>query len=155
MRISPPSIKLDEVCLEIGFQLIPLVDEKQGGLMLQRVRALRKHLATQLGFIVPSVHITDNLRLRPREYSILLRGVEIGKLGAGGRTACLAVSNDPNPRMIQGKETNEPAFGVPARWIDPKIEDQALAAGYSVVDQTTVIATHLGELHAQERAGAV
>jgi flagellar biosynthesis protein FlhA len=138
-------IKLDEVCLEIGFQLIPLVDEKQGGLMLQRVRALRKHLATQLGFIVPSVHITDNLRLRPREYSILLRGVEIGKweLEAG---RVLAVSNDPNPRMIQGKETNEPAFGVPARWIDPKIEDQALAAGYSVVDQTTVIATHLGEL---------
>jgi flagellar biosynthesis protein FlhA len=138
-------IKLDEVCLEIGFQLIPLVDEKQGGLMLQRVRALRKHLATQLGFIVPSVHITDNLRLRPREYSVLLRGVEIGKweLEAG---RVLAVSNDPNPRMIQGKETNEPAFGVPARWIDPKIEDQALAAGYSVVDQTTVIATHLGEL---------
>ena len=139
------AIKLDEVCLEIGFQLIPLVDEKQGGLMLQRVRALRKHLATQLGFIVPSVHITDNLRLRPREYSILLRGVEIGKweLEAG---RVLAVSNDPNPRMIQGKETNEPAFGVPARWIDPKIEEQALAAGYSVVDQTTVIATHLGEL---------
>jgi flagellar biosynthesis protein FlhA len=139
------AIKLDEVCLEIGFQLIPLVDEKQGGLMLQRVRALRKHLATQLGFIVPSVHITDNLRLRPREYSILLRGVEIGKweLEAG---RVLAVSNDPNPRMIQGKETNEPAFNVPARWIDPKIEDQALAAGYSVVDQTTVIATHLGEL---------
>jgi flagellar biosynthesis protein FlhA len=138
-------IKLDEVCLEIGFQLIALVDEKQGGLMLQRVRALRKHLATQLGFIVPSVHITDNLRLRPREYSILLKGVEIGKweLEAG---RVLAVSNDPNPRMIQGKETNEPAFGVPARWIDPKIEDQALAAGYSVVDQTTVIATHLGEL---------
>src|SRR6202043_1363831 len=109
----------------------------------------------QLGFIVPSVHITDNLRLRPREYSILLRGVEIGKweLEAG---RVLAVSNDPNPRMIQGKETTEPAFNVPARWIDPKLEDQALAAGYSVVDQTTVIATHLGELirrHAHELLG--
>lgn len=138
-------LKLDEVCLEIGFQLIPLVDEKQGGLMMQRVRALRKHLATQLGFIVPSVHITDNLRLRPREYCILLRGVEIGRWELEpGRV--LAVSNDPNPRVIQGKETNEPAFGVPARWIDPTLEDQALAAGYSVVDQTTVIATHLGEL---------
>lgn len=139
------ALKLDELCLEIGFQLIPLVDEKQGGMMLQRVRALRKHLATQLGFIVPSVHITDNLRLRPREYSVLLRGVEIGKweLEAG---RVLAVSNEPNPRVIEGKETSEPAFGVPARWIDPKLEDTALAAGYSVVDQTTVIATHLGEL---------
>jgi flagellar biosynthesis protein FlhA len=139
------SLKLDELCLEIGFQLIPLVDEKQGGLMLQRVRALRKHLATQLGFIVPSVHITDNLRLRPREYSIMMRGVEIGKweLEAG---CVLAVSNEAHSRPVQGKETMEPAFGVPARWIDPKLEDQALAAGYSVVDQTTVIATHLGEL---------
>jgi flagellar biosynthesis protein FlhA len=146
------ALKLDELCLEIGFQLIPLVDEKQGGMMLQRVRALRKHLAQQLGFIVPSVHITDNLRLRPREYSVLLRGVEIGKweLEAG---CVLAVSNEPKPRVIQGKETSEPAFGVAARWIDPKLEDTALAAGYSVVDQTTVIATHLGELmrkHAQE-----
>ncbi len=139
------ALKLEELCLEIGFQLIPLVDEKQGGLMLQRVRALRKHLATQLGFIVPSVHITDNLRLRPRQYSILLRGVEIGKweLEAG---CVLAVSNEANARAVQGKETTEPAFGVAARWIDPKLEDQALAAGYSVVDQTTVIATHLGEL---------
>jgi flagellar biosynthesis protein FlhA len=138
-------IKLDEMCIEIGFQLITLVDEKQGGLMLQRVRALRKHLAAQLGFIVPSVHITDNLRLRPREYTILLRGVEIGRWELEANRV-LAVSNDANPRIIQGKETNEPAFGVPARWIDPKLEDQALAAGYSVVDQTTVIATHLGEL---------
>lgn len=139
------SIKLDELCLEIGFQLIPLVEEKQGGMMLQRVRALRKHLATQLGFIVPSVHITDNLRLRPREYSILMRGVEIGRwqLEPG---CVLAVSNDVNPRPVRGKETTEPAFGAAARWIDPKMEDQALAAGYSVVDQTTVIATHLGEL---------
>ena len=139
------SIKLDELCLEIGFQLIPLVDEQQGGLMLQRVRALRKHLATRLGFVMPSVHITDNLRLRPREYSILMRGVEIGKweLEAG---SVLAVSNEPNPRPLPGKAASEPAFRVPAVWIDPKLEHQALAAGYSVVDQTTVIATHLGEL---------
>ena len=139
------AIKLDELCLEIGFQLIPLVDEQQGGLMLERVRALRKHLATQLGFVMPSVHITDNLRLRPREYSILMRGVEIGKwaLEAG---SVLAVSNEANPRPVPGKATSEPAFGAPALWIDPKTEQLALAAGYSVVDQTTVIATHLGEL---------
>jgi flagellar biosynthesis protein FlhA len=139
------ALKVDELTLEIGFQLIPLVDEKQGGLMLQRVRALRKHLAGQLGFILPAVHITDNLRLRPREYAVLLRGIEIGRWEMEGN-AVLAVSNESEPRLLAGKETREPAFGVPARWIDPRLEDQALAAGYTVVDQTTVIATHLGEL---------
>ncbi len=139
------ALKLDELCLEIGFQLIPLVEEKQGGPMLQRVRALRKHLATQLGFIMPPVHITDNLRLRPREYAILMRGVEIGRWELEGG-CILAVSNEANPRPIPGKETTEPAFGVPARWIQPALEDQALAAGYSIADQTTVMATHLGEL---------
>ena len=70
---------MDELTLEIGFQLIPMVDEKQGGQMLNRVRALRRHLATELGFIVPPVHITDNLRLKPREYVVSLRGVEIAR----------------------------------------------------------------------------
>ena len=87
-------LKVDELTLEIGFQLIPLVDEKQGGQMLNRVRALRRHLATELGFIVPSVHITDNLRLRPREYVVLLRGMEIGRWGTEAN-CLLAVNSDP------------------------------------------------------------
>ncbi|MDE3105269.1 MAG: flagellar biosynthesis protein FlhA [Acidobacteriota bacterium] len=145
-------LKMDELTLEIGFQLIPLVDEKQGGQMLNRVRALRRHLATDLGFIVPAVHITDNLRLRPREYVVSLRGVEIARWSTE-QNCLLAVNADPKARPIAGTETREPAFGVNARWIQPGLQEAALAAGYSVVDQTTVIGTHLGELirrHAHE-----
>jgi flagellar biosynthesis protein FlhA len=148
-------LKVDDLTLEIGFQLIPMVDEKQGGQMLNRVRALRRHLATELGFIVPSVHITDNLRLRPREYVVLLRGIEIGRWQTEGN-CLLAVNGDPRARVLPGIETKEPAFGVSARWIDPGLEEQALASGYSVVDQTAVIGTHLAELirrHAHELLG--
>lgn len=148
-------LKIDELTLEIGFQLIPLVDEKQSGQMLNRVRALRRHLATELGFIVPSVHITDNLRLKPREYVVSLRGVEIARWQTE-QNCLLAVNADPKARPLPGIETKEPAFGVSARWIQPGLEEQALAAGYSVVDQTTVIGTHLGELirrHAHELLG--
>jgi flagellar biosynthesis protein FlhA len=148
-------LKMDELTLEIGFQLIPMVDEKQGGQMLNRVRALRRHLATELGFIVPAVHITDNLRLKPREYVVSLRGVEIARWQME-QNCLLAVSSDPKARALPGVETREPAFGVLARWIQPGLEEQALASGYSVVDQTTVIGTHLGELirrHAHKLLG--
>jgi flagellar biosynthesis protein FlhA len=148
-------LKMDELTLEIGFQLIPMVDEKQGGQMLNRVRALRRHLATELGFIVPAVHITDNLRLKPREYVVSLRGVEIARWQTE-QNFLLAVNADPKARALPGLETREPAFGVLARWIQPGLEEQALAGGYSVVDQTTVIGTHLGELirrHAHELLG--
>lgn len=148
-------LKMDDLTLEIGFQLIPLVDEKQGGQMLNRVRALRRHLATELGFIVPPVHITDNLRLKPREYVVSLRGIEIARWQTE-QNCLLAVNADPKARPLPGVETREPAFGVMARWIQPGLEEQALAAGYSVVDQTTVIGTHLAELvrrHAHELLG--
>ena len=138
-------LKVEDLTLEIGFQLIPLVDEKQGGQMLNRVRGLRRHLATELGFIVPPVHITDNLRLKPREYVVSLRGIEMGRWQTE-QNCVLAVNGDPQARMLLGTATTEPAFGVAARWIAPGLEDEALAAGYSVVDQTTVIATHVGEL---------
>ena len=121
-------LKMDELTLEIGFQLIPLVDEKQGGQMLNRVRSLRRHLATELGFIVPPVHITDNLRLKPREYCVSLRGVEIARWQTEGN-CLLAVNADPKARPMPGVETREPAFGVMARWIQPGLEEQALAAG--------------------------
>jgi flagellar biosynthesis protein FlhA len=138
-------LRLEELTLEIGFQLIPLVDEKQGGQLLNRVRALRRHLSAEMGFLVPPVHISDNLRLRPREYLFSLRGMEIGRWQTEG-PQLLAVSGEPNRRPLAGKETREPAFGVPAIWIAPALEDQANAAGYSVVDAVTVITTHLGEL---------
>jgi len=148
-------LRLEELSLEIGFQLIPLVDEKQGGTLLNRVRALRRHLSAEMGFLVPPVHISDNLRLHPREYVILLRGIEIGRWQLDG-SQMLAVSGDPNRRPLPGRETREPAFGVPAIWITPALEEQAIAAGYSVVDGVTIIATHLGEMirrHAHELLG--
>jgi flagellar biosynthesis protein FlhA len=148
-------LRLEELTLEIGFQLIPLVDEKQGGQLLSRVRSLRRHLSSEMGFLVPPVHISDNLRLRPREYLFSLRGIEIGRWQTEG-PQLLAVSGDPNRRPLAGKEAREPAFGVPAIWIAPALEDQAIAAGYSVVDAVTVITTHLGELirqHAYELLG--
>jgi flagellar biosynthesis protein FlhA len=147
--------RLEDLTLEIGFQLIPLVDEKQGGALLNRVRALRRHLSAEMGFLVPPVHISDNLRLRPREYLVSLRGIEIGRWQLEG-TQMLAVSGDPQRRPLPGRETREPAFGVPAVWIATGIEEQAIAAGYSVVDAVTVMTTHLGELirrHAYELLG--
>ena len=145
-------LTLDDLALEVGYGLIPLVDTKQGGQLLQRVRALRRHLAQQLGFIIPSVHITDNLRLKPREYVIYIRGVEIARWEMPDGQL-LAISADPQPPKLPGVETREPAFSVPARWITPNLEEQALAAGYAVVDQTSVLATHLSEVirqHAHE-----
>ena len=148
-------LRLEDLTLEIGFQLIPLVDEKQGGQLLSRVRSLRRHLSSEMGFLVPPVHISDNLRLRPREYLFSLRGIEIGRWQTEG-PQLLAVSGDPRRRPLAGKEAREPAFGVPAIWIAPALEDQAIAAGYSVVDAVTVITTHLGEMirqHAFELLG--
>ena len=138
-------LKFDELSLEIGFQLIPLVDEKQGGQMLARVRTLRRHLAGELGFLVPPIHISDNLRLKPREYVFSLRGMEIGRWQTEGNSL-LAVSAEAATHPIPGKETQEPAFGVAARWIAPALEDQAMAAGYSVVDTVTAISTHIAEM---------
>ncbi len=145
-------LKLDEISVEVGYGLIPLVDQKQGGQMLPRIRALRRHLATELGFIVPAIHITDNMRLKPREYVLRLRGVEIAR-GETYQDWLLAISSESAPVALEGVETREPAFGVPARWIPAKLRDVALGAGYAVVEQTSVIATHLAEVirrHAHE-----
>ena len=145
-------LKLDEISVEVGYGLIPLVDQKQGGQMLPRIRALRKHLATELGFIVPAIHITDNMRLKPREYLLRLRGVEIAR-GETHQDWLLAISSESPAPALEGIETREPAFGVPARWIPAAMREVALGAGYAVVEQTSVIATHLAELirrHAHE-----
>ncbi|MFZ0663282.1 MAG: flagellar biosynthesis protein FlhA [Acidobacteriaceae bacterium] len=148
-------LKMDDLSLEIGFQLIPLVDEKQGGQILARVRTLRRHLAGELGFLVPPIHISDNLRLKPREYVFSVRGLEIGRWQTEGNSL-LAVSAEATTHPLPGKETREPAFGVAARWIAPALEDQATAAGYSVVDTVTAISTHVAEMirqHAYELLG--
>jgi len=144
--------KLDDLSMEVGYGLVPLVDQGQGGQLLQRVRALRRHLATQLGFLIPRVHITDNPQLRPREYVVRLRGEEVARWEMV-QNALLAISSDVVAKPIEGKETREPAFGASAKWIAPAFREQALAAGYAVVDQTSVMATHLAEIikqHAHE-----
>jgi len=138
-------LKLDEISLEVGYALVSLVDQAQGGQLLQRIRALRKHLALQLGFLVPSVHITDNLKLKPREYVVLLRGVEIARWEMQP-DRLLAISSEPAVGKVDGIATQEPAFGASALWIVPGLQEQALANGFAVVDQTSVLATHLAEL---------
>jgi len=138
-------LKLDEISLEVGYGLVPLVDQAQGGQLLQRIRALRRHLALQLGFLVPSVHITDNLKLKPREYVVLLRGVEVARWEMQ-QERLLAISSEPSAPPIEGVPTNEPAFGASALWIVPGLQEQALSSGYAVVDQTSVLATHLAEI---------
>ncbi len=144
-------LKLDELSLEVGFALVPLVDQQQGGQLLARVKALRGNLAQQLGFIVPPVHITDNPRLKPREYVVSLRGVEIARWEMR-EDNLLAISSDVTPPPLAGTPTREPAFGVSALWIAPALQNQALAAGYAVVDQTSVLATHLAEVIKQHAA---
>lgn len=138
-------MKLDELMLEVGIGLVPLVDAKQGGQLLSRVKSLRKNLAQTLGFLVPSIHITDNLALKEREYVVYLRGVEIARWEMR-RDRLLAVHSNPKPGDLQGQETREPAFNSPARWITPDLQAQAIAAGYAVVDHTSVLAAHLAEL---------
>jgi flagellar biosynthesis protein FlhA len=138
-------LKLDELMLEVGVGLVPLVDAKQGGQLLSRVKSLRKNLAQQLGFLAPSIHITDNLSLREREYVVYLRGVEIARWELR-RDRLLAVNSNPKPGDVPGQETREPAFNSPAKWITPDLQAQAISAGYAVVDHTSVLAAHLAEI---------
>jgi flagellar biosynthesis protein FlhA len=138
-------LKLDDLMLEVGLGLVPLVDSKQGGQLLGKVRSLRKQLAQQLGFLVPSIHITDNLTLKEREYVIYLRGVEIARWEMK-RDCLLAISSQSSPPALPGIDTREPAFNAAAKWISPELQPQAIAAGYVVVDHTSALATHLSEV---------
>lgn len=139
------ALKLDELTLEVGVGLVPMVDAAQGGQLLNRVKSMRKNLAQQMGFLVPSIHITDNLQLKEREYVISIRGVEVARWELK-RDALLAISNDPSAPDIPGQDTREPAFDVPAKWIAPMTQGQAIASGYAVVDPTSVMAAHLAEV---------
>jgi flagellar biosynthesis protein FlhA len=138
-------LKLDELMLEVGLGLVPLVDAKQGGQLLGKVRSLRKQLAQQLGFLIPPIHITDNLALKEREYVVYLRGVEIARWEMR-RDCLLAISSQSKPPELPGQDTREPAFNAAAKWISPELQPQATAAGYVVVDHTSALATHLSEV---------
>ena len=148
-------IPLDPLCLEVGYGLIPLVDASQGGELLHRIKALRKQLATEMGFIMPSVHIRDNLQLKPNEYSFLMKGAELarGELLLDHR---LAIVPEENGLKIGGIPTREPAFGLPAVWIPEREAETVQAKGIVVVDTATVVTTHITEIvksHVDELLG--
>ena len=146
---------VDALGLEVGFRLIPLVDTSQGGELLKRIKGVRRKFAQDIGFLAPPVHIRDNLELRPGGYRITLKGVEIG---AGEVHASQYLAIDPGgvSGSLEGAKTIDPAFGLPAVWIDEAQRGHAQALGYTVVDASTVVATHLNHLvtrHASELLG--
>ena len=146
---------LDVLGLEVGYRLIPLVDKSQDGELLRRIRGIRKKFAQEVGFLVSPVHIRDNLELKPNAYKILLNGVEIGE-GEAFPGSLLAINPGRVAGQLPGTATKDPAFGLPAVWIDPAQREQAQAYGYTVVDASTVAATHLNHLilsHAAELLG--
>lgn len=146
---------LDVLGLEVGYRLIPLVDKNQDGELLRRIRGIRKKFAQEVGFLVSPVHIRDNLELKPNAYRILLKGVEVGS-GDAYTGQFLAINPGRVAGTLNGTATQDPAFGLPAIWIDAAQRDQAQAYGYTVVDASTVIATHLNHLiltHAAELLG--
>ncbi len=138
-------LPLDVLELEVGYGLIPLVDEDQDGELLERIRSIRRQFALEMGFIVPPMHVRDNLQLKPGEYSLLIKGIEVARfeLMLGH---LLAMDPGDVKKHIDGLETKEPAFNLPALWIPDKKKDEAQYAGYTVVDLATVVATHITEL---------
>ncbi|MEY2632689.1 MAG: flagellar biosynthesis protein FlhA [Pseudomonadota bacterium] len=146
---------LDVLGLEVGYRLIPLVDKAQDGELLRRIRGIRKKFAQEVGFLVSPVHIRDNLELKPNVYRILLKGVEIGT-GDAFPGQFLAINPGRVAGTLPGTATKDPAFGLPAVWVDAGMKEQAQAYGYTVVDASTVVATHLNHLilsHAAELLG--
>lgn len=136
---------VDVVGLEVGYRLIPLVDKAQGGELLKRIKGIRKKFAQEVGFLSPPIHIRDNLELRPSEYRITLKGVEIAK-GESHANQFLAINPGMVAGALPGPVTSDPAFGLPATWVESNLRDQAQALGYTVVDAGTVVATHLNHV---------
>lgn len=146
---------VDPLGMEVGYRLITLVDRAQDGELLGRIKSIRKKVAQEIGFLVPVVHIRDNLELKPNAYRIRLKGVEIGR-GEAMPGQWMAINPGQVSGTLPGAATRDPAFGLPAVWIDAGIKEQAQAYGYTVVDASTVVATHLNHLihmHAAELLG--
>ncbi len=137
--------QVDVLGLEVGYRLITLVDKAQDGDLLRRIKGIRKKFTQDIGFLPPSVHIRDNLDLRPNAYRITLKGVEIGS-GEAYPQQLLAINPGSVTGELVGAPTKDPAFGLPAVWIDAALHDQAQIMGYTVVDPGTVVATHLSNL---------
>ncbi|MBI2077713.1 MAG: FHIPEP family type III secretion protein, partial [Euryarchaeota archaeon] len=146
---------VDTLGLEVGYRLIPLVDKAQDGDLLKRINGARKKFAQEVGFLPPAVHIRDNLELRPNAYRITLKGAEVGHGEAYGGMY-LAINPGRVTAVLPGAATQDPAFGLPAVWVEAALRDQAQTHGYTVVDASTVVTTHLNHLihsHAAELLG--
>ena len=146
---------VDMIGLEVGYRLIPLVDKAQGGELMSRIKGVRKKLSQELGFLIPAVHIRDNLDLAPTVYRLTLMGVNIGEVEIHPDRE-MAINPGQVFGDIQGIATKDPAFGLDAIWIDSTQKDQAQTMGYTVVDPGTVVATHLSQIiqkHAHELLG--
>ena len=136
---------VDMIGLEVGYRLIPLVDKDQGGELLERVKGVRKKLSQDFGFLIPPVHIRDNLELTPNSYRITLMGVAVGEAEIRPDQE-LAINPGQVYGMVDGEHTYDPAFGLEAVWIREEQREHAQALGYTVVDSSTVLATHLSQL---------
>ncbi|NMM36062.1 MAG: flagellar biosynthesis protein FlhA [Glaciimonas sp.] len=148
-------VPVDTLGLEVGYRLIPLVDKGQSGELLRRIKGIRKKFAQEVGFLAPPVHIRDNLELKPSVYRITLKGVEIGT-GEALTGQYLAINPGMATGNLPGPVTSDPAFGLPATWIEASFREQAQTMGYTVVDAGTVVATHINHLitlHAAELLG--
>ena len=146
---------VDPLGLEVGYRLISLVDKSQNGELLGRIKSIRKKFAQDIGFLVPVVHIRDNLEIKPNAYVLKLKGVQIGE-GEAFPGQWMAINPGQVSAPLPGTQTRDPAFGLPATWIDSGLREQAQIYGYTVVDASTVVATHLNHLiheHAAELLG--
>ena len=138
-------LKVEMLELTLGYQLIRLADKTQGGDLLERIRSMRRKIASDFGFLMPQVRIRDNLHLEPQQYQILLKGISIGE-GKIMPDKFLAMDSGMATGEIKGDTTKEPAFGLDAIWITPEQKEDAIIEGYTVVDPATVISTHMSEL---------
>jgi len=148
-------VQVDPLEVEIGYNLIPLVDPEQGGTLLERITNIRRRSALDMGLIVPPIRIRDNMELEPEVYSILIKGVEVGR-GSLQVDKLMAMDSGEVAEKIEGQEFTEPVFGLKAIWIKTDVRDVAESRGYTVVDCPTIIATHLTEIikrHADEILG--
>lgn len=136
---------IDTLGLEVGYRLIPLVDKAQQGDLLKRINGIRRKFAQEIGFLPPVVHIRDNLELRPNAYRITLKGSVIGQ-GESYSGMYLAINPGRVTVQLPGTVTSDPAFGLPAVWIEASLREQAQAHGYTVVDASTVVTTHINHL---------
>ena len=139
-------LKVEPLELEIGYRLVPLIEVEAGGDLLERIGHIRRQVATDLGFVLPSIRVRDNLQLKPDEYHFKLRGITLDK-GEVMADMLMAMGGDPSQdEPLMGIETKEPAFGLPAWWIEPEERDDAEMNGYTLITPSAVVATHLTEL---------